>query len=78
MVISSISPRNTQVATIITEEEWEEINREEGDPYAILHKTTTASELAQKAMDQTKKTFEQMVPEEYRRHERTFNEKESH
>jgi len=37
-----------------------------------------ASELAQKAMDKTKKTFEQMVPEEYRRHARTFNKKESH
>ncbi len=53
------------------------IEEKEG-PYAILWKTTTASELAQKAMDKTKKTFEQMVPEEYRRHARTFNEKESH
>ncbi len=61
----------------MTEEEWETLNTEEG-PYAILRKTTTASELAQKAMDTTKRTFEQMVPEEYRRHARTFNEKESH
>jgi len=29
-------------------------------------------------MDKTKKTFEQMVPEEYRRHARTFSKKESH
>src|SRR6266702_4952267 len=63
----------------MTEEEWEEINQEEEEPpYAILRKTPTASELAQKAMDKTKRTFEQMVPEEYRRHVRTFNEKESH
>ncbi len=66
-----------QVATAVTEGEWEALNAEEG-PYAILRKTTTASELAQKAMDKTKKTFEQMVPEEYRRHARTFNEQESH
>ncbi len=78
VVISSISPKNAQVTTITTEEEWEEINKEEGDPYTILRKTTTASELAQKAMDKTKKTFEQMVLEEYRRHAHTFNEKESH
>ncbi len=52
---------------MITEEEWEELVEEE-EPYAILRKTTTASELAQKAMDKTKKTFEQMVTEEYRRH----------
>src|SRR6266702_2438466 len=29
-------------------------------------------------MDKTKKTFEQMVPEEYQQHARTFNEKQSH
>jgi len=29
-------------------------------------------------MDKTLKTFEQMVPEEYRRHKQTFSEKESH
>jgi len=77
VVISSIKLEETQVARITTEEEWEALNTEEG-PYAILRKTTTASELAQKAMDKTKKTFEQMVPEEYRRHARTFNEQESH
>ena len=78
VVISSIQPEDTQIAALTTEEEWEEIAREEEEPYAILRKTTTALELAQKAMDKTKKTFEQMVPEEYRRHTRTFNEKESH
>ncbi len=47
------------------EEEWEKLNRTEEEPYAMLCKTTMASELAQKAMDKTKKTFEQMVPKEY-------------
>jgi len=77
VIISSIKPEEAQIGAVITEEEWEALNTEEG-PYAILRKTTTASELAQKAMDKTKKTFEQMVPEEYRRHARTFNEQESH
>ncbi|SRR6266702_2816116 len=76
VVISSIKP-GAQMATITTEEEWEMLTQEEG-PYVILQKMTTASELAQKAMDKTPKTFEQMVPEEYRRHARMFNEKESH
>ncbi len=78
VVISSIKPEETQVVATTTEEEWEEINRDEEEPGTILQKTTIASELAQKAMDKTKKTFEQMVPEEYRRHTRTFNEEESH
>ena len=64
VIISSVKPEEVQVATMITEEEWEALNTEEG-PHAILWKTTTTSELAQKAMDKTKKTFEQMVPEEY-------------
>ncbi len=38
----------------------------------------TASELAQRAMDKTEKTFEQMVPEEYQQHARMFSKKESH
>ncbi len=62
----------------MTEEEWEEITQEEEEPYVMLQKTTMASELAQKAMDKTPKTFKQMVPEEYQRHTRTFNEQESH
>ena len=78
VVILSVSPRNTQIATAMAEEEWEKIIQEEEEPCARLRKTTTASELAQKAMDQTKKTLEQMVPEEYRRHMQTFSEKESH
>ncbi len=67
VVISSLKPEEAQIATIMTEEDWEGIvQREEEGPYTMLCKTTTASELAQKAMDKTKKTFEQMVPEEYR------------
>jgi len=65
VVISSIKSNNAQVATTMTEEEWEETIQEEGELHTILRKTTTASELAQKAMDKTSKTFEQMVPEEY-------------
>src|SRR6266581_2529671 len=37
-----------------------------------------ASELAQKAMDHTKKTFEQMVLIPYHRHRKVFNEEASH
>ncbi len=62
----------------MTEEEWEEQNQEKDGPYAILRKTTTTSELAQKAMDKMPKMFEQMVPEEYQHHARMFNEQESH
>ncbi len=64
VVISSTNPE-TQVAAITTKEEWEEIHKEKDTPTAILWKVTTASELAQRAMDKTVKTFEQMVPEEY-------------
>ncbi len=66
VIISSIKPEEAKIRTTMTEEEWETLNAEEEGPYAILRKTTTASELAQQAMDKTKKTFEQMVPEEYR------------
>ncbi len=78
VVISSIKPEETQISATITEEEWGELNVEMEDPYAVIRKTTTASELAQKVMDKTKKTFKQMVLEEYRRHQRTFDKKESH
>jgi len=66
VVISSINPEEMQIATTILEEgEWEEIIQKEEEPYAMIHKTMMASELAQKAMDKTKRTFEEMVPEEY-------------
>ncbi len=64
VIISSVKPKETQVAATMTEEEWEEIVQTEEEPYTMLHKTMTASELAQKAMDKTK-TLEQMVLEEY-------------
>jgi len=64
VVISSVKPEEANIAATMTKEKWEVLNEEE-EPYAILRKTTMASELAQKAMDKTKKTFEQMVPEEY-------------
>ncbi len=70
VVISSVKPDEAHVATTMTEEEWEALNTEEG-PTTFLRKTTTASELAQKALDKTPKTFEQMVPEEYRHHAQT-------
>src|SRR6266702_2930633 len=65
VVISSLKPDEAQISATMTKEEWDKINQTKGGPYAMLRKTTTASELAQKAMDKTKKTFKQMVPEEY-------------
>ncbi len=61
----------------LDEEAWEQlVNKEE--PYIAIRKTTTASELAQKAMDHTTKTFEQMVAAPYHRHRKVFNEEASH
>src|SRR6266571_1487612 len=54
VVISSIQPGETQVSATMTKEEWEEMNSKGEEPYAILRKTTTASELAQNAMDKMK------------------------
>ncbi len=51
---------------------------EEEEPYITIRKTTTASKLAQKAMDHTKKTFEQMVPTPYHQHHKVFSEEASH
>src|SRR6266702_3099238 len=48
----------------LDKEAWEQLLSEE-EPYIAIRKTTTASELAQKAMDHTTKTFEQMVPVQY-------------
>jgi len=36
VVISSIQPQETQLATTMTKEEWEEISQEEEEPYTIL------------------------------------------
>ncbi len=62
----------------LDEEAWEQLLDEEEEPYIALRKTTMASELAQKAMDHTKKTFEQMVPTQYHRHRKVFSEEASH
>jgi len=41
---------------------------ENEEPHIALRKITTTSELAQQAMDHTKRTFEQMVLSQYHRH----------
>ncbi len=61
----------------LDEEAWEQLLSEE-EPYIAICKMTMASELAQKAMDQTKKTFEQMVPAQYHRHRKVFSKEASH
>src|SRR6266702_4603983 len=61
----------------LDEEAWEQLLDDE-EPHVAIRKTTTASELAQKAMDHTKKTFEQMVPTQYHRHRKVFSEEASH
>ncbi len=43
-----------------------------------LRKTTVASELAQLARDKTSQTYEEMVPEEYRKYQKIFNKEQSH
>jgi len=108
IIISSFNPKEVQVSSAITEEEWE-IENEDPDlvPYVAirnihaqaldplaeggwnasselestkvtLRKTTVALELAQLAMNQTKRTYKEMVPEEYRRYQKIFNEEQSH
>jgi len=59
----------------LDEEAWEQLLEEEEEPFIAIRKTTTVSELAQKAMDHTKKTFEQMVPEQYHRHNKVSMKK---
>ncbi len=61
----------------LDEEAWEQLIDEE-EPYIAIRKTTTASQLAQEAMDHTKKTFKQMVPAQYHRHRKVFSEEASH
>src|SRR6266702_3068618 len=62
----------------LDKEAWEQLLNEEEEPYIALQKTMMASELAQKAMDHTKKTFKQMVPIQYHRHRKVFSEEASH
>jgi len=61
----------------LDKEAWERLMEEE-EPYIAIRKMTTASELAQKAMDHMKKTFEQMVPTPYHRHRKVFSKEASH
>ncbi len=61
----------------LDEEAWEQLIYEE-EPCVAICKTTTASELAQKAMDHTERTFEQMIPIQYRRHHKIFSKEASH
>jgi hypothetical protein len=62
----------------VAEEDWERVVEEDVCPHTFLRRTTTASELAQKAADKTVRTFEEMVPEEYHCYHRVFSEEESH
>jgi hypothetical protein len=48
----------------LTEEDWECVIEEDIFPHTFLWKTTTTSELAQKATDKTVHTFKEMVPAE--------------
>ena len=61
----------------LDEEAWEQLVYEE-EPYIAICKTTTASKLAQRAMDHTEKTFEQMIPTLYQQHRKIFSEEASH
>ncbi len=61
----------------LDEEAWEQLVYEE-EPYIAIRKTTMASELAQKAMSHTERTFEQMVPEQYQQHRKIFSKEASH
>ncbi len=73
VVISTINTHQETIESAIRaletyeldEEAWEQLIDEENEPFIAIRKTTTASELAQKAMDHMKKTFEQMVPVQY-------------
>ncbi len=107
IIISSITPGEIQVSSVITEDEWammnedpeevpylairkihsyvqepergdKEMNSEPESKESTLRKTTVASELAQLARDKTKRTYEEMVPEEYRKYQKIFNEEQSH
>jgi hypothetical protein len=62
----------------VTKDDWERVVEEDIYPHTFLRKSTTASELAQKAVDETIRTFEEMVPAEYHHYRRVFSEEESH
>ncbi len=60
------------------EEVDEEVSSEMEPKEKALRRTTVASELAQMARDKTKRTYEEMVLEEYRGYQKIFNEEQSH
>ncbi len=60
------------------EEVGEEVSSETELKEKTLRRTTVASELAQLAMNKTKRTYEEMVLEEYRKYQKIFNEEQSH
>src|SRR6266702_1701412 len=56
----------------------QEVSSEMESKEMTLRRTTVASELAQLAMDKRKRTYEEMVPEEYRKYQKIFNKEQSH
>lgn len=80
VIISTIGQNieDPRVCATMTEEEWEDVLRMDDDePYALIQRTTTASELAQRVADKTVWTFEEMVPEEYHQHCKVFSEEQA-
>ena len=60
------------------EEVGQDVSSEIESKEMTLRRTTVASELAQLAMDKRKRTYEEMVPKEYRKYQKIFNEEQSH
>ncbi len=86
VVITTINTHKERIKSAIwavetyelDEEAWEQLINEEKEPYIALWKTTTASKLAQKAMNHTKRTFKQMVPSQYHQHWKVFSKEALH
>ncbi len=70
--------RNIHTCTLEPEEGGKVASSELESAEVTLRKTTVASELAQLAMNKTKQTYEEMVPKEYRKYQKIFNEEQSH
>jgi len=60
------------------EEVGKEVSSEMESKEETLQRTTVALELAQLAMDKMKRTYEEMVLEEYRKYQKIFNKEQSH
>ncbi len=63
-----VAIRNIRAQAIDPLEGAWEVSSEMESEKVTLRKTTVASELAQLAADKTKRTYEEMVPEEYRKY----------